>query len=422
MEKTSIVKVLRLMQPVFANVAIDENDKLAALDTLSKTAIEDLVEEVDVELTLNSLKVESLMTDIASHLNQCLSWYHESMALEEKAVQFSLMLDRDINLGKIDKTEQEYLEDDKVILTRSSAIGSQSKLICNEKECAPDKDSLDNTKNIQVSLDEFNKKRLSFHNDHIESLKNQAVQPESPLNYGQRYKNIRTLFEIEYRDLYKKIQTAKIGLQTLFKIDVPLPDAKGSRHLYGLHYWFSQSLRKLESIIQNETEFKVSLPLKNGLKRHGKDMIFFIENFGETGGVNTIHTFNVKKEVFEGYKNIRLRGFRLIGVNTKIADDKITHGCSGDHLCAMVELPKQYLANNTSMLTPKVYANLNVTQFASAASDINRLEGDSMINATPIGEWQIHLPEKSAFNQSYTFSEIVLELVVAAIPTPLERL
>ena len=328
--------------------------------------------------THNPRLVEPLLGEIASLLDRCIHYRNEGASLEIQGMSagaarliFESTREIDTFVATADKTKEvsaifasNYPKAAEQ-LRRVDDFGNATMLQAQAAANAVLRDALTGIQALSLG-------KLEFIQDISRQLMSRHDVAGNAHNFGERFENLRLLYNSDIEAAYRRALAAREGLEALFsfshlarsynfKAEVPKP--KGSGFLDEFVVWTRNAMRAVAHVAQTEVEMERVLVMPI---------------------IKDVDLLDVRKEIFAGLRNIRLRGvaasFRQ-GATENVADLAET-----SFALVMVKT-----TNNVGPLT--VIHLPQVGKYSVAAEPVTN-RSSSLFNLDPVGEWSVRLSKR----------------------------
>ncbi|WP_262694411.1 hypothetical protein [Kordiimonas aquimaris] len=347
--------------------------------------------------SFNPFEVDLLLEEVFGHLNTCLSVHQSALVMAEKAVSFAISQSQEKQKVKALEEHLSYLNSPKALAYTSGKINQQTKLVMEgehaQGEAASVAGALSDTEaRLKVTEEEIRiKKQLQ------RSLREQATRQGSPLNYPERYKKEKQVFVGEFKKLLAKSLAIAVGIDTIFDIKLPVPDA-GADLLHRLNTWYNEVVAELEKEMSMQQVLNFKLPISERYKYAFNDCPALIDSdastFGAQRNAGTLE-FTIPEELFAHFKNIRLLSVGLRAFVSSQLGPKKKRPPRSEMISCILKPPSQKLSNGYAIELQghplELYTNINLHTVLDG-------ETDAYFNINPVGEWEVKLPKTSTWN------------------------
>lgn len=368
----------------------------------------------------NPLEVESLLQKAGFHLNLCLDRLDETQRLEDLHVRRTFELEQLENRLALDKKEIELVESEFEELI-SQAIMSQTELQENPTgRIKGNQESVIKVRDFEKMSRDFDRVRLKVAQNFADKIKAKSKLEGNALNYAERYKNLKSLFQIDVKEAFKVMKAAEEGLKIVYGIYTPLPKLKPSGYVFELYSWLKQIANEVEQIVRSDIEFTMSISMFYGLNTFNTERRWLNSDADYKNALNAGRfKFDLKSEDFPGMTKVRLRGVNL---RVRANDPKFSNPGISDAWNLILKLPIQKFATdpNKSIEIPDLRIDAYTMVNKSEKTSSFDFHTNGLTNASPFGDWEIQIPGHSSiiFSQRSDkdrINDVIVELSLAAI-------
>ena len=387
----------------------DINNELSVLKPIDSGAMELLRDIRVASLEYSPLLIEPLIDEINQHLDSCLDLQAIAQSLEREAITDLLSFKRIRKEVELKQQNIELLNNSRV---NTESLSKQISLSYSDGVIKGSDESI-------AKLVEFEGKRLEIEQDilNLEIEINDKISElrkldGSSFDLNERYSNAKEVFEVEFKELFKKLRSVESGLKNVYKLSgLELPVITDSGYLVELYKYVNKVSNELKKYYQKEQEFVVTIPLKLGYSGpdfEDKHMIYNkpadFDNELKAGML----TFELPSEIFKGFSIVKLRGIKI----SVRWDAAVT---AADRWNFEVKVPSP--TNGAGDKLWEIPSFRTVGLIASNPGFIYPGSRDLSVYNAPIeGEWTIKIPKTSTSNRSLTTSgifDIWMELLVS---------
>ncbi|WP_300238872.1 hypothetical protein [Pseudomonas sp.] len=379
---TEIVKSLSNEFPL----ALDDFPMLSA-------AIDDEVDDILRDSLANPSEVdahyvEDLLADCVNRISSCLTLREKAQEVEARAISDA------INYKTLKAAN------DVATLSADELAPLQEKLIQNATA-------------IMIN-DEFGKKNVSFSSDHqvwekvegfqkdflrkqleiAEILKAKASTPGNGANHIERFSFIKRLFNLSIEEAYKRSLVCAKALKAIYGIQLDVPKISKHGYLNELAIWAQTATTLLDTELDCRIYNRVAFAISARDENPKETELIPKSKFTASITTRTIG-FSLTSAHFERFrmKSVLLRGIRL---QVRAKDESRTRIWS-----ANVKLPNDGLGKGGDASYPCVAPS----NYQGPDEILSVVHG--VHNFSPIGEWQITLPDRAITDEDTSSAEIL---------------
>ena len=225
---------------------------------------------------------------------------------------------------------------------------------------------------------DFRRRRTQVSRDGAEEKVRQTSMPGGALNYGEKINTLEDRINYDYRETIARLSAVNQGLALLYGYEDPFPDHK---KFDSVVLWVRRALNWIIRFTRNEQNYILPLSL-----RQLKD-----RRLATDTNHKTAWKFAVSEDMFPNQRHVRLRGVGGAVRGTAI------RGLWQATLRVPAQSSCHHLSGQTKVLdqrsVPPVYLGRIAERTPVRDPDVAGI--NALYNASPFGEWNLALHEKS---------------------------
>lgn len=404
---------------------------LKSLDDLTVEYVSDL-EKASPDF--DPLQFESLLSDVAMHLDNCLAYRKEIYNLQASAVRSALDFElyarqsqalRALELSEGILTEKATERDATAIAVEAFDRDSAAPLSKGFKAVAATSLAVTDaelaTYNARITAI---REKWSLQDQYQAALRARHSEPGNAFNYNQRIERALALYREEIRDAYEKARAANAGAILIHGLERDLYQLPplGSDFLDHFVTWNRKIARELNKRARSDIEFELIFPLVGQISTEPLVTQAAYAEAMANGKPGEL-IFDLSKRFPDALNYLRLRAVGMsFGLDDMSADNygKMRYR----RLTALVMLPsvKDPFSVHGALVErhPVVLGNIG---FTDPSQPVDYARGQNINNVDPRGEWRIKVATFARTHETHTifrdssFSDLKLHLLLAAQPS-----
>lgn len=332
---------------------------------------------------INPRYVENLLTDCVNRIANCLILKEKANEIEVRAIGDAISYRLQSASISADTRIRELLTP---VQERLGANATGSKPNGASTEFVGDKKLWAAVRKFQTDLSEANSSAA-------EAWKVKASTPGNGSNYVERFRLVKTLFELGIVEAYRRCIVCARGLKAVYGIDIKVPPVSSAGYLNELAIWGQKASDLLD--IELDGRFSSEVVLSIGAISDAKKSNELITRTAFNAGLaaGTVN-FDINENIFELLK-LKSPLMRSVRFQLKVkADDAKTR-----FLTLQVRPPADVLTPGENVLSCT-----SSTQYQDAEGNETNY---GVRNLKPTGDWSIRLPELMLVTGEATATDIV---------------
>ncbi|QTD35838.1 hypothetical protein [Pseudomonas fluorescens] len=355
-------------------------------------AIDDEVDDILRESLTNPSEVdahyvEDLLTDCVNRISSCLTLREKAQDIEARAISDAInykALKAANEVAKLTAIELAPLQEKMIQNATSIEVSETSgKKTVN---FSSDNKTWSNIENIQET---FLQKQLEI----AEIMKTKASTPGNGANHIERFLFIKRLFDISIEEAYKRSLVCAKSLKSLYGIQLDVPKISKHGYLNELAIWAQTATTLLDSELDSRIYSKVAFAISARDENPKETELIPKSKFTASIATRAIG-FTLTSAHFEKFrmKSVLLRSIRI---QVRAKDESRTRVWS-----VTVKLPNDGLGK-----TDASYPCVAPSNYQGPDENLSIVHG--IHNFSPVGDWQINLPERSITDDDTSPAEIL---------------
>lgn len=257
----------------------------------------------------------------------------------------------------------------------------------------------------------FRSRRREIHRHTTDIRKALSVRAGGAFNYCHRFKLVQGIFEPALEEAWKRMLSLQLGLQTIFGIDLALPDLKPPEDfLYKCVHWTHQVLNTLMRVDDWSCEYRRVFSLRRQI---------LSKSAWRAGLASGRFNFSIDKKHFANQALVRLRGFNLF-VQSRMHDAFWTAKVRLPEQATVLHLDDAGAARGEVEIDQSHLRACSIGDVTERRPNV-RLDpshGATALNSSPIGDnWEIEFDVSATTGDKLSrVEDVCLELHLATVP------